>query len=68
MERIMCGAVRLSNHTYLRACISTDCMDEDLEAALFQDEWDGSQAGEEFEEMDDDFVLQAGQVCDWASV
>lgn len=37
-------------------------MDEDLEAALFQDEWDGSQAGDEFEELDDDFVLQAGKV------
>lgn len=43
-------------------------MDEDLEAALFQDEWDGSQAGEEFEEMDDDFVLQAGQVGERALV
>jgi hypothetical protein len=42
--------------------IIADCMDEDLEEALFQDEWDGSQAGDGFEELDDDFILQAGKV------
>ena len=45
-------------HGYVSMVAIIDCMDEDMEAALFgSDDEDG-----EFEELNDDFILEAGKV------
>ncbi len=49
--------------------LSADCMDEDMEEALFGNEGDEGDEGEgrdgeEFEELNDDFILQAGRELD----